>query len=82
MIALYLIFFIASGFLIGFFSLKIWSNFNYKKYGHLNRRQSGIGLVDKNNAYSNEILSLRSSAHILVKVDKSGKIQEFKALDR
>lgn len=69
-------------FLIGFFGLVIWSKYNAKRYGHLNRRQSGIGLVDKNTAYSAEIMNLRYSSHVLVSVDKSGKIHSLKALDQ
>lgn len=71
-----------AAFLIGFFGLFIWSNYNVKRYGHLNRRQSGIGLVDKNTAYPAEIMKLRYSSHILVSVDKSGKINSLKALDQ
>lgn len=82
MIFLYLMLVISAAFLIGFSALSHWAKYNYKKYGSLNRRQSGIGLVDKNNAYPSEILSLRTSAHIFVKVEKSGRIQEIKALDR
>lgn len=69
-------------FLIGFFGLFMWSKYNVKRYGHLNRRQSGIGLVDKNTAYPEEIMKLRYSSHVLVYVDKSGKIHSLKALDQ
>lgn len=68
--------------LVGGLSLNLWSQYNIKRYGHLNRRQSGIGLVDKNNAYPPEIFALRMSSHILLDVDGQGKIRSVCALDQ